>query len=84
KVENALGSFGEGLASADRALSTIARNGEEPVDAAFLHAERARALRGLGRADEAARARAEAEALGRRFEDPGLRDELAKELRGSA
>ncbi len=83
-VENALGSFGEALPCADRALATIAKNGSEPVDAAFLHVERARALRGLGRGEDAARAWAEAEALGHGFEDAGLREELAKELRASA
>jgi hypothetical protein len=55
-VHNRIAEWATGLAAADAGLVTIAANGEEPVDEAFLQLARALALRGLGEdaaADEA-------------------------------
>ena len=47
-VHNRISEWGEGLAAADAGLATIAANGEEPIDEAFLQLARAQALAGLG------------------------------------
>jgi tetratricopeptide (TPR) repeat protein len=75
-----------GLEHAQRALDTIASHaadGGAPVDEAFLHLARARALKALGRSDEHAAALDRARELAAGFEG-GLREwfdgELAKAL----
>jgi hypothetical protein len=47
-VYNRISEWGEGLAAADAGLTTIAENGEEEIDEAFLQLARSQALRGLG------------------------------------
>ena len=46
-VHNRLADWEAGLKAADEALATIAANGEEPIDEAFLQLARAQALNGL-------------------------------------
>ena len=53
-VHNRISQWGEGLAAAEAGLATIAANGEEKIDEAFLQLARAHALRGAG--DESAAA----------------------------
>ena len=81
-VHNAVGEHDAALGHVDKALQTIAANGAEPIDAAFLHLARAVALRGLARFEEHAAAVDAAETLARNFTDPGIvewyRGELAK------
>ena len=73
-VHTALGRPADGRACAERGLATIAANGADPVDAAFLHLARARACRDLE--DRAAHdaAMARAEALAAAFDDALRRD----------
>jgi len=47
-VHNRISGWPEGLAAADAGLATIAANGEEEIDEAFLQLARAQALTGLG------------------------------------
>lgn len=47
-VHNRISEWSDGLAAADAGLSTIAANGEEKIDEAFLQLARAHALAGLG------------------------------------
>lgn len=60
--------------SAQRGLDTIAANGSEDVDRAFLLLELGRAWRGLGDPVRSAEARAQALGLADGFDEPGLRD----------
>ena len=81
-VANALGEPAEALAHADAALAVIAANGEQPVDAAFLHLARSRALGALGDAEAGARDLALADEMASGWDDDGLKawfaDERAK------
>jgi hypothetical protein len=72
-VSLAAGSPADAVLHAERALTTIQRGGEEPVDAAFVNLALARAYRGLGLASEHAAALAEADRLAAGFADPGIR-----------
>jgi hypothetical protein len=72
---SALGDPAAALRHAEGALALIDAHdaaGEQSVDRAFLGLEAAFALQRLGRADEAARARAAADALAAAFNDAGL------------
>jgi tetratricopeptide (TPR) repeat protein len=60
---DALGRHDEALACASRGLETIARNGEEPYDAAFLHVARAKAHHAMGDGSSATTELAKAKAL---------------------
>lgn len=75
-VHTALGRADDGRAFAERGLQTIADNGEEKVDEAFLHLACARAGRTQG--DDAAHGEslARADALAAGF-DAGLKDWFA-------
>ncbi len=78
-VHHALGRHDEARAFAESGLATIAANGEEKVDEAFLHLARARACRDAGDAAEQAASLAKAGALAAAFEADGLRSWFAKE-----
>lgn len=71
---NALGRYEEARSAAAAGIAIVKANEPpENVDLAFLHVELALALKGLGRASEAAAARARAEALAAGFAgDAGL------------
>lgn len=71
---NRVGDWTAARAAAQAGLDTIAANGMEDVDRAFLLLALARARRGLGDAAGGAQARAEADLLAERFDEPGLRD----------
>lgn len=80
-VRTAMGDAAQGLAHADRGLATIdAADGDEPVDRAFLHLARARALRAAGEDAAHAGALAAAETLAAAFEGDGLKSWFAGEL----
>jgi len=71
---NKLGDW-QGAAGAARAgLESIARNGTEDVDRAFLLLELGKACRELGLDDESSSATAQAAALAKQFAEPGLRE----------
>ena len=72
-VHNAVGQHARALEAAERGLETIAAHGEEPIDAAFLNLARAEALRGLEQRAAYDGALEAADALGRAFDDAGLR-----------
>jgi hypothetical protein len=77
-VANALGRPASALEHADMALAIIEANGDEPVDAAFLHLASANAL-GLQNEPEAHRRElAEADALAASFDD-GVKSWFAEE-----
>jgi hypothetical protein len=82
-VRNALGNHDEGLKVAERGLKTIADNGDEPVDQAFLHLAAAVAQKGLGDTEQHAAEIAKGEALAEKFEDDGLKKWFAGELKKS-
>lgn len=71
-VHSAAGRHGEALTFATRALATIAANGEEKVDEAFIRLAAAAAHRGLGDRESHSRELAAAEALAADFGDAGL------------
>lgn len=73
-VSNRLGDWPAARDAAQQGLNTIAANGTEDVDRAFLLVELARACRGLQQRDEHERAREQAFALAEMFDDPGLRE----------
>jgi hypothetical protein len=79
-VHTALGQPAKGREHAERGLATIAANGEEKVDEAFLHLARARACRDAGDAGEQAASIEKAEALAAGFEEGWLTDWYGKEL----
>jgi hypothetical protein len=72
-VSNAVGNHADAVLHAERALGTIEKNGEEPVDAAFLHLALATAHRGLGLARAHAASLARADRLAAAFDDAGIR-----------
>ena len=72
-VGNATGDWDGALAAAEAGLATIAANGSEDVDRAFLLLEAARAHRGAGRDAERDTARAAAFALAASFDEPSLK-----------
>jgi len=71
-VHNALGRPGEAREFARRGLKTIATNGEEKVDQAFLELAQARSCRLLGDEEGRQMAILRAQALSDEFEDEGL------------
>ncbi len=72
-VYNVLGRAQKGLEHADRGLATIAAgDGEEKVDEAFLHLERAKAYRGMGDDEAHAAALGVADGLAAGFDNDGL------------
>lgn len=70
-VHTAVGQHADGRRFADRGLQTIADNGDESVDEAFLHLARARACRDGGDAEAQQASLARAKTLAADF-DPGL------------
>jgi hypothetical protein len=82
RVHNALGRAEEGAQIARRGLSTIAENGGETVDQAFLELALAAACKVTGEEDERSVALLRAQALSDEFEGEGLlrwfEQELAK------
>lgn len=72
-VHTALGRPAEGRACAERGLATIAANGNEPVDEAFLHVARARACRDLDEPGAHAASMISAQALAAEFDADLLR-----------
>lgn len=81
-VHHALGNHAQARSYAERGLATIAANGEEKVDEAFLHLARARACRDLGDRDAHAASLERARSLAGEFQGDGLvswfQDEWAK------
>lgn len=77
---NALGRPAEARDSATRGLATIAANGTEDVDAAFLHVARGRALLALGEGPAAGDDLAAAEKLGSTFDEEEWRAKLQSEI----
>jgi hypothetical protein len=76
-VAMCLNKIGDWQAAADAArsgLDTIARNGTEDVDRAFLLLELGKACRELGLGDEASSATAQASSLAKQFAEPALRE----------
>jgi hypothetical protein len=71
-VHNRVADWAKALAAADAGLATIAANGEEKVDEAFLQLARSLALRGLGEGAAADEALEAADALAEDWEE-GLR-----------
>lgn len=71
-VHNRVANWAKALAAADAGLATIAANGEEKVDEAFLQLARSLALRGLGEGAAADEALEAADALAEDWEE-GLR-----------
>lgn len=71
---NALGEWAEAAAAARHGLDTIAANGSEDVDRAFLLLELARAQQALGYCGEAAGNRETAHEIAAAFDEPGLRE----------
>jgi hypothetical protein len=71
-THRAAGRHDEALEYARRGLATIAANGEEPVDEAFLRLSAAAAHRDLGDGEAHARELAAAETLAANFDNPGL------------
>jgi hypothetical protein len=82
-VHNRLADWEAGLKAADEALATIAANGEELIDEAFLQLARAQALNGMGELGERDSALGVADALAAEWGD-GLKawydDQRAKAL----
>jgi hypothetical protein len=70
---NAAGRHDDALRAAELGLSTIAENGEEKVDEAFLSLQVAAAHKGLGQAAECGAALEKAENLASGFETDGLK-----------
>jgi hypothetical protein len=79
-VHTSLGRAKEGRQYADRGLATIAANGEEKVDQAFLYLARARACRDLGATQQHADALTHARSLAAEFGDAGLTEWFEGEL----
>jgi len=71
---NKVGDWDTARGAAESGLATIAANGSEDVDRAFLLLELGRAWRGLGDPERSESARAEAMALADEFSEPGLRE----------
>ena len=80
RVASATGKPLEAQGFATRGLETIAANGEERVDEAFLQLALARACRDQGQRKEHAAALARARELGAAFEDEGLIGWFTREL----
>ncbi len=80
RVSNAVGNPADGVLHAARGLTTIEKNGEEPVDAAFLSLELSRSYGALGLKEPAAAARAKADAFAAGFDDPDLETWYAGEV----
>lgn len=77
-THNAAGQHGQALEFARRGLATIASNGKEDVDAAFLHLTSARAHGAMGHAREREEELTKADILAEGF-DAGTRDWFNKE-----
>lgn len=77
-THNAAGLHGQALEFAKRGLATIASNGKEDVDAAFLHLTSAKAQGALGHRNERDEELTKAEILAESF-DEGTRDWFNKE-----
>ena len=80
-VQTAVGNHDEGLRTALRGLKTIVDNGEQSVDQAFLHLAAAAAQRGLGDTEQHASQIAKGVALAAKFEEDGLKEWFAGELK---
>ncbi|MDJ0974898.1 MAG: hypothetical protein QNJ98_10600 [Planctomycetota bacterium] len=79
-VNHKLGKHEDARVHAERALQTIADNGEEKVDEAFLHLARAAACRGLGDEEAYAASIDTAKTLAAGFDNAGLTSWFEEEL----